>query len=244
MCSENQDLRQMSSKLLSVEPHRLSDLSSFEKLQEVVGDWSTDRWQEFWGDQLRPTRSSDPKWANVLESWAALSLQEKDHATASLALAVMLGIAAVFVANPAGKVGFGIKADYWFLMNLQPKGIEGVIGQGIWQVPTDLGLPARLALDHMGYPLYTNGKTLGEFGRRPINSAVVRAAANAVVGAFVRDYPGWRMKKDDFIAAVRGLDDRISISMARSFWPECAPADWQRAGTKAGSPRAAKPAPN
>ena len=125
MCSENQDLRQMSSKLLSVEPHRLSDLSSFEKLQEVVGDWSTDRWQEFWGDQLRPTRSSDPKWANVLESWAALSLQEKDHATASLALAVMLGIAAVFVANPAGKVGFGIKADYWFLMNLQPKGIEG-----------------------------------------------------------------------------------------------------------------------
>ena len=244
MCSEKQDLRRANSNLLKVEPYRLTDLITFEKLRSLVRDWSRDHWRDFWADKLEPIRSTDPKWAKTLESWVALGLQEKDYTTALLALAVMLGVAAVFVGNPVAKVGFGIEAAYWFLMNLRPEGIEGVIGQGIWPVPTEFGPRARLAQDHAGYPLYTNGPTLREFGRRPINWANIRTAAKAIADAYIRDYPGSKMKKRDFVAAVRGLDDRISNSRARSLWPECAPAEWQRAGTKAGSPPAPKSASN
>ena len=137
--------------------------------------------------------------------------------------------------NPVAKVGFRVEHHFWLLVNLEPAGIEKSIGAGIWNVPAALIRGARLAQDHAGYPLYVKRETLKEFDKPPISGADALKAAMAIIDPYSRNHPRSKMRKADFLEAVREVDDRISKSIAQRLWKKHAPAEWRRAGTKSGS---------
>ena len=236
MDNYRQDLQRSLSNLLKVQRRDLRQLCPLETLWALVRDWSPDRWKVFWAYQIEPFRSKDPKWAATLDCWVELDLRKTDYTTPSLALAVLLGGVVTFVVNPVAGVGFAIERSYWSLMNLEPEGVQGAIERSVFHLPAEFGRRSRLAQDLTGYPLYTDAQTLRDFGRRPISGLHADKATKTLIYRYVRDNPGKKMRKSEFVNALCERDDRISKSMAQSLWRVHTPAEWKLAGTKSGSP--------
>jgi len=158
---------------------------------------------------------------------------EDDLAIELVRVALQLRELEAFASYPTKRVAFKIESLIWDQISYSLHDVYRSIREGVLALTFKHHGAQSIERELINRPLFVNQDAAKRWLRiRPSPLADQKRASRELIQVFKRDYPRKKMKREDFIQAIRHKFEGLSREQAKRLWAEAAPAEWRRAGVK------------